>query len=54
MEMVQESKALSSTSFPFALQVEMDRRLGFHYVGYHSYGKRRYFELLSGKRSPIG
>lgn len=30
-------------------QITADSAQGYHYIGYHSYAKRRYFELHGGK-----
>lgn len=29
-------------------QMAADRAQGYDYIGYHGYGKRRYFELVGG------
>ena len=34
----------------FDKQVTADRAQGYDYVGYHSYAKRRYNELVGGER----
>lgn len=33
----------------FERQIEGDRLSGYHYIGYHSYAKRRYYELVERK-----
>ena len=34
----------------FEKQIEADKLQGYDYVGYHSYAKRRYNELVGGKK----
>ncbi len=33
----------------FERQIASDELQGYHYVGYHSYAKRRYYEMVQRK-----
>lgn len=33
----------------FERQMHADRLQGYHYIGYHAYAKRRYYEMVQRK-----